>query len=69
MKYQYKITYLNSNNENCLLETYCKMWIISEYINLLTKSENISDLKIYRINVKTQKEKEITEETNKFLYK
>ena len=71
MKYQYKIIYLdNDKKEKHTLQSYSKMWIINEYINLLTdKNINISDLKIYKINVNTNKSREITQETNKFLYK
>lgn len=71
MKYQYKISYLdNEKKEIHCLQSYSKMWIIHNYINLLTDTNiNISDLKIYKINVNTNKSREITEEVNKFLYK
>lgn len=68
MKYQYKIVYLDNNKkEKHTLQSYSKMWIINKYINLLTDTNiNISDLKIYKINVNTNKSREITQEINKF---
>lgn len=71
MKYQYKISYLdNDKKERYCLQSYSKMWIINEYINLLTNQNiNISDLKIYKINVNTHNYREITNEVNIFLYK
>lgn len=71
MKYQYKISYLdNDKNERHHLQSYSKMWVINEYIKLLTNQNiNISDLKIYKINVNTYNFREITNEVNIFLYK
>lgn len=70
-RYYYKITYVdNEDKMEQSLATYNKLHIIRDYINILTdKNLNISDLKIYKINVNTNKSREITQETNKFLYK
>lgn len=71
MKYQYKIFYLdNDKKEKHTLQSYSKMWIINEYIKLITDNNiNISNLKIYKITVNTCNYREITAEVNKFLYK
>lgn len=71
MKYQYKIIYLDRDKkERQHLQSYNKMWIINDYINLLTSQNiHICDLKIYKINVNTNNSREITAEVNKFLYK
>lgn len=71
MKYYYSISYLNSDTkEKYQLQSFSKMWIISEYLKLLTNNnQNISDLKLYKTNSNTFNYREITGEVNKFLYK
>ena len=71
MKYQYKISYVDNKKQLVQnLFSYNKMLSIKEYINLLTNMDlDISDLKIYKINVNTNKSRETTQEINKFLYK
>lgn len=64
MKYYYSISYLNSDTkERHHLKSFSKMWIINEYINLLTNNkQNISDLKLYKTNTNTFNAREITSE-------
>lgn len=70
-KYQYKISFLdNKKGIMQYISSYNKMLMIKEYVNILTNTDlNISDLRIFKVNVNTNKSREITKETNTFLYK